>query len=96
MQRTVSVGDKRLTRKLSGRPHLAAGDGVAGSGDKPEAAVAGDTGVPDVTAALLGSNLYGTLCGAKNKGPFWPQADKLAKASKTGMAVMIRNEDNID
>jgi len=51
---------------------------------------AGDATGP--LAGLLGSNLYGTLCGAKNKGPFWPQADKPNKTSKTGMTVMIRGE----
>jgi len=54
---------------------------------------AGDATGP--LAGLLGSNLYGTLCGAKNKGPFWPQADKPNKTSKNGMTVMIRGEENI-
>lgn len=59
-----------------------------------DADAAGIDAADGALAGLLGSNLYGTLCGAKNKGPFWPQADKLSKISKIGVTVMIRSEEN--
>lgn len=90
MQRTVSVGDERLAGKLNRRAHLAADEAAAGRGEELVAAVAG------VTAELPGNTLYGTLCGAKNKGPFWPQADTPAKASNKSGAVMIRSDKNIE
>jgi len=68
---------------------LAADEGVAGIGD----AAAGDA--DGALAGLPGINLYGMLCGAKNKGPFWPQADKPNKTSNIGMTVMIRRRANI-
>ncbi|MBC7607971.1 MAG: hypothetical protein H7228_00100 [Polaromonas sp.] len=60
-----------------------------------DAGAAGNDAVAGALAGVLGNSLYGTLCGAKNKGPFWPQADKLSKTSKTGMTVMIRSDENI-
>jgi hypothetical protein len=68
---------------------LAAEEGVTGMGD----VTTGDTG--GVLAGLLGNNLYGTLCGVKNKGPFWPQAVKPNKTSNSAVTVMIRGKENI-
>ena len=39
--------------------------------------LAADAGVAGGAAALLENGLYGTLWGAKNSGPFWPQADNM-------------------
>ena len=69
--------------------HWAADEGEASIGN----VAAGDA--DGVLAGLPGSNLYGTLCGAKNKGPFWPQADNPNKTSNIGMTVMIRGKENI-
>ena len=69
--------------------HLAADEGVALIGD----VAAGDAG--GVLGGLPGISLYGTLCGVKNKGPFWPQADNPNKTSNIGMTVMIRWKENI-
>ena len=61
MQGSIFVGHKRLTGKLDGIAHLAADAGAAGK-------VAADA--EGALVGLLGSNLYGTLCGARNNGPF--------------------------
>jgi hypothetical protein len=90
MQRIAFVSDERLAWELERRAHLAADDGVIGIGDVPMGDVDG------TLAGVLGSNLYGTLCGAKNKGPFWPQADKLDKTSHAKVTVMIRGKENIN
>jgi len=60
-----------------------------------DAGPAGSGAADGALAGLLGRNLYGTLCGVKNKGPFCPQADKLNKTSNTGVTVMIRSVENI-
>ena len=54
-----------------GAAHFAADAGAAGEG----------------AAVVLGKRLYGTLCGAKNKGPFWPQA---GSTHTTKVTAMIR------
>ena len=79
-QRVVLVGHERVARQLGCVAHLAADAGVAG-------------GVAGGVAALLEKGLYGTLCGAKNSGPFWPQpesvpSEKPNKLDKS-MTVMI-------
>jgi len=61
MQGSVYVGHKRLAGELGDIAHLAADAGAAGR-------VAADA--EGALAGLLGSNLYGTVCGVRNNGPF--------------------------
>ena len=90
MQYITFVSDKRLAGELERQVHLAADEGLAGTGE------ASGRDADGTLAGLPGSNLYGTLCGVKNKGPFWPQADKPDKTSNNGTTVMIRSKESID
>jgi hypothetical protein len=89
MQGIAFVGDERLTGEWARQIHFGAEAGTADSVGVPADAVFG------ATATLPGCSLNGTLCGAKNNGPFCPQAGKPDKTSKSGATVMIRREENI-
>ena len=100
MQGIAFVSHERLTGELGRLAHLAADEELAGMDDVPvedTPAIGATTEAADgVTIRLLGSNWYGALCGAKNKGPFCPQADKPVKPSKIGATAMIRGMRNIN